>query len=235
MGRVRTRLPRRWSAGRPHFARAPVCTALETTAFMDLTRHNSRCPLSGRLRRSLRRLPFRATAASTSCAVGRHQGRLRVRSTRVIVGQPFHIVSSVDIGLCYHMVVTASSGSRALCSYTCVQILIGQYDAWSPLGRRACMQFRCLHVTCARLRCARMLSCSVCVLFWSIYACLHAHAASFCPACVFASVHVSIFSMPMTYVVPRHSPQSYSPCPTRSCHTAHVQHACHVCTPMPVL
>jgi len=109
------------------------------------------------------------------------------------------------------------------------------HDVWSPLGRRACMQFRCLHVTCARLRCARMLSCSVCVLFWSIYACLHAHAASFCPACVFASVHVSIFSMPMTYVVPRHSPQSYSPCPTRSCHTAHVQHACYVCTPMPVL
>jgi hypothetical protein len=84
-----------WSPGRPHFARAHVCSAPGTRAHgPNRARRKSRSPLCGRLRRSLRRLPFRVTAASTSCAVRRHQGCRRVRATCVIAGQPFHIVSS---------------------------------------------------------------------------------------------------------------------------------------------
>ena len=42
----------------------------------------------------------------------------------------------VDIARRHHTVVNVASGSHALYSYTCVQILIGHYDDWSPLGRQ---------------------------------------------------------------------------------------------------
>ena len=42
----------------------------------------------------------------------------------------------VNIVQRHHPVVIVGSGSRALCSYTCVQILIGHHDAWSALGRQ---------------------------------------------------------------------------------------------------
>jgi hypothetical protein len=109
--------------------------------------------LAGRLRRSLRRLSFRVIAASRSCAVGRHQGCRRVRATRVIAGQPFHI--------CRRHRSTPPYGRdcwlRQPCTlllHVCVQILLRDPDAWSPLGRHGHAR---VHATRACMSCMLLL------------------------------------------------------------------------------
>jgi hypothetical protein len=54
----------------------------------------------------------------------------------------------VDLVRRHHTVVLVGPGSCALCSYTCVQILIGHYDAWSPLGRQTWTRPRMHAVPC---------------------------------------------------------------------------------------
>ena len=133
-------------------------------------RRKSRFPLCGRLRRSLRRLPYRGfdivrcsetglSARSSYIYLSPNSG-LSARSSYIHRGSAVsHRV--VDIVRRHHTVVIVGSGSRALCSYTCVQILIGHHDAWSPLGRQTWAR--------PRVHAARespcMLSCFACVLF----------------------------------------------------------------------
>ena len=52
----------------------------------------------------------------------------------------------VDIVRHHHMVANVGSGSRALCSYVCAQILIRDPDAFAPLGRHghACPCMFCM-------------------------------------------------------------------------------------------
>ena len=127
--------PTRWrSAGRPHFDRAHVYSAPETRALMDLTGRDAIAVSALRAPTPL------ATAASVPWDRGFDIVRCwdtsrlsAVRATCVISVQLFHVV---DIVRRHHPVVIVGSGSRALCSYACVQILIRHHDAWSPLGRQ---------------------------------------------------------------------------------------------------
>ena len=70
----------------------------------------------------------------------------------------------VDLVRRHHTVVLVGPGSCALCSYTCVQILIGHHDAWSPLGRQTWARPR-VHAARESPCMFCMLSCFACVLF----------------------------------------------------------------------
>ena len=105
---------------------APVCSAPETRALMDLTGRapnrdlRSRSPgayaaRSGGFRSVRLRLRYRALLGDIKVVVGAFELHASSRASR------FTLV--VDIVRRHHPVVIVGSGSRALCSYTCVQIL----------------------------------------------------------------------------------------------------------------
>ena len=143
---------------------APVCSAPETRALMDLTGRapnrdlRSRSPgayaaRSGGFRSVRPRLRHRALLGDIK-VVGAFELHASSRASR------FTLV--VDIVRRHHPVVIVGSGSRALCSYTCVQILIGHHDAWSPLGRQTWARPR-VHKSRASLCMSCMLLCFACV------------------------------------------------------------------------
>ena len=145
---------------------APVCSAPETRALMDLTGRapnrdlRSRSPgayaaRSGGFRSVRPRLRHRALLGDIK-VVGAFELHASSRASR------FTLV--VDIVRRHHPVVIVGSGSRALCSYTCVQILIGHHDAWSPLGRQTWARPR-VHASRESPCMFCTLSCFACVLF----------------------------------------------------------------------
>ena len=136
---------------------APVCSAPETRALMDLTgraaNRDLRSPGAYAARyggfRSVRpRLRHRALLGDIK-VVGAFELHASSRASR------FTLV--VDIVRRHHPVVIVGSGSRALCSYTCVQILIGHHDVWSPLGRRTWARPRMHAVPCFCCTCVLVL------------------------------------------------------------------------------
>ena len=81
----------------------------------NTARRKMRSPCAGHLRRSLRRPSLPVTAASTSCAVGRH--RSSHMRHRPVAGQPFHIESStsVDATMWYRLLAPAAVHFALIC------------------------------------------------------------------------------------------------------------------------
>jgi hypothetical protein len=111
--------------------------------------------------RPLRLHSIAVTAASTSCAVGRHQGSarssdMRSRASRFMLLSP---PSGHAPSLCRRHRPTPPYGSECCLLQTCTLLLrvcadiCRDHDAWTPLGRhghaRACMQRMPSHACCA--------------------------------------------------------------------------------------
>ena len=153
-----------WSRPRFRSARARAGSAQRLRAPALLCgRRQTQSPVIGRLLLSL----LQHSIAND----GRLRHRALLGDIKVVGAFELHASSRasrftfvVDIGRRHHPVVIVGSGSRALCSYTCVQILIGHHDAWSPLGRQTWARPR-VHAARESPCMFCMLSCFACVLF----------------------------------------------------------------------